>query len=97
MPEPLILLPSQLCNEHIWDHQVDALADLADVRPMAPPDGDSMQQLAATLLDSGPERFALVAHGMGGSGPWPARTGRHSSNAARATCGWSRRDVSTRW
>lgn len=66
MPEPLILLPSQLCNARIWRHQTAGLAALAQVIALAPPDGDTMGAMADAVLDAAPARFALAAHGMGG-------------------------------
>jgi pimeloyl-ACP methyl ester carboxylesterase len=66
MRQSLVLLPSQLCNGRIWTHQIEALADLADIAAPAPPQQDNMRAMAAAVLDAAPPRFALAAHGMGG-------------------------------
>jgi pimeloyl-ACP methyl ester carboxylesterase len=63
---PLILLPGLLCDRALWQHQLDHLADLAD---MSVPDlgsDDSVDAMARRVLDAAPERFALAALSMGG-------------------------------
>jgi pimeloyl-ACP methyl ester carboxylesterase len=63
---PLILLPGLLCDRALWQHQLDHLADLAD---MIVPDlglDDSVDGMARRVLDATPERFALAALSMGG-------------------------------
>ncbi len=63
---PLILLPGLLCDRALWQHQLDHLADLAD---MSVPDlgGDeTVEAMARRVLDAAPPRFALAALSMGG-------------------------------
>ena len=62
----LILLPGLLCDRALWQHQLDHLADLAD---MSVPDlgsDDSVEGMARRVLDAAPPRFALAALSMGG-------------------------------
>lgn len=66
MREPLILLPSQLCNARIWQPQIEALADLVEASAAALPERDTVSAMAGAVLDSAPSRFSLAAHGMGG-------------------------------
>ncbi len=63
---PLILLPGLLCDRALWRHQLDHLADLAD---MSVPDlglDESVEDMARRVLDAAPPRFALAALSMGG-------------------------------
>src|SRR5688572_3697176 len=62
----LILLPGLLCDRALWKHQLDHIADLAD---MSVPDlgsDDSVEGMARRVLDAAPPRFALAALSMGG-------------------------------
>jgi pimeloyl-ACP methyl ester carboxylesterase len=63
---PLLLLPGLLCDARVWHDQVQALADVAGA---AVPDltlDDSIAAMAARVLASAPERFALAGLSMGG-------------------------------
>lgn len=65
-PKPLILLPGLLCDRALWQHQIDHLADVAE---MIVPDlgsDDSVAGMARRVLDAAPPRFALAALSMGG-------------------------------
>lgn len=65
-PTPLILLPGLLCDRALWRHQLDHLAELAD---MSVPDlgsDESVEAMALRVLDAAPARFALAALSMGG-------------------------------
>ena len=62
----LILLPGLLCDRALWQHQLDHLADLAD---MSVPDlgsDDIVEGMAQRALADAPHRFALAALSMGG-------------------------------
>lgn len=63
---PLIFLPGLLCDAHLWQHQADALADLADPRTADLSADDSIAAMAARVLENAPKRFALCALSMGG-------------------------------
>src|SRR5262249_50510928 len=63
---PLILLPGQLCDRALWQHQLDHLADLAE---MSVPDlgsDESVEAMARRVLAGAPMRFALASLSMGG-------------------------------
>lgn len=63
---PLILLPGLLCDRALWQHQIDHLADLAE---MSVPDlgsDESVEAMARRVLGAAPARFALAALSMGG-------------------------------
>ena len=64
--QPLILLPGLLCDRALWQHQIDHLADVADI---AVPDlarDDDVEAMARRVLADAPARFALAALSMGG-------------------------------
>lgn len=62
----LVLLPGLLCDEALWAHQVQGLADVADVHVADLTGFDTMAGLAQSVLDLSPERFALAGLSMGG-------------------------------
>ena len=64
--EHLILIPGIVCDRTVWEPQIAALADLADVSVAEHDASDSLEALAETLLRHAPERFALAGHSMGG-------------------------------
>ena len=63
----LVLVPGLLCDERLWRHQAEGLADLAD-RVLVPDvtGGDSVASMARGILDTVPERFSLAGLSMGG-------------------------------
>lgn len=63
----LVLVPGLLCDDSVWQPQIDGLADRARGW-VAPNDGhDSLPALACELLRQAPaQRFALAGHSMGG-------------------------------
>jgi pimeloyl-ACP methyl ester carboxylesterase len=67
MPERpvLYLLPGLLCDEVTWAHQVEGLADLAEVRVPSFYGFDSLAAMAASVLAGAPDRFAVAGHSMG--------------------------------
>lgn len=62
MAAPLILLPGMMCDARLFGPQTDALA--AQVLPIT--GADTVQALAAEVLDRAPDRFALAGLSMGG-------------------------------
>lgn len=63
---PLILLTGLLCDTELWRHQLDTLADVAE---MSVPDltlDDRLGAMAQRVLGEAPETFALAGLSMGG-------------------------------
>jgi pimeloyl-ACP methyl ester carboxylesterase len=55
-----------VCDQTVWQQQIDALSDIADC---ACPDYgslDSLPAMAEAVLAGAPERFSIVGHSMGG-------------------------------
>ncbi len=64
--EPLLLLPGLICDQTVWQWQIDALTDIA---VCACPDYgslDSIPAMAEHVLRAAPERFSIAGHSMGG-------------------------------
>ncbi|MCD9028730.1 alpha/beta hydrolase [Luteimonas sp. BDR2-5] len=65
MPRPLLLLCGLLCDRTVWRHQVDGLADVADIRVHDFRGFDRIEAMATAVLREAPARFALAGHSMG--------------------------------
>jgi len=64
--ETVILVPGLLCDADVWTHQIAALSPPhEDIVPDLTRH-DSLQGMAAHILDSAPERFSIIGHSMGG-------------------------------
>lgn len=64
---PLVLLPGLLCDAALWSHQVEHLADVADIRVADFTTQDSFADMARHVLDIAPgEVFAMAGLSMGG-------------------------------
>lgn len=67
MRMPLVLVPGLLCDERLWWHQAEHLADLADPLIADVTRGASIPEMARAVLGAAPEeRFALAGLSMGG-------------------------------
>lgn len=68
MPErrPLILLPGLLCDDVLWQYQIDHLADVAECTVADLAGDDTVEAMARRVLVEAPPRFALAALSMGG-------------------------------
>ncbi len=62
----LFLLPGLLCDAALWRPQVEALADVADIAAADFTSQDNVADMARSVLDAAPERFALAGLSMGG-------------------------------
>lgn len=64
--EPLLLLPGLICDQTVWQQQIDVLSDIADCT--CPDYGllDSLPAMAEAALRIAPERFSVAGHSMGG-------------------------------
>lgn len=63
---PLILLPGLLCDGALWQHQSQALADIADVSVADLTSQETIGVMASQVLAEAPEQFALAGLSMGG-------------------------------
>ncbi|NGP45688.1 alpha/beta fold hydrolase [Bacillaceae bacterium SIJ1] len=64
--DALILLPGTLCDERLWAHQTESLADIANVTIGDVTKDDSVKEMAQTILKQAPEHFALAGLSLGG-------------------------------
>ncbi len=66
MSEPLVLLPGMMCDARLFGPQIAELS--ADTAVMVAPitKGERIEEIASTLLDQLPKRFALAGLSMGG-------------------------------
>lgn len=62
----LVLLPGMLCDGALFEHQVAHLSDIVGVTVGDMTDGDSVAEVARSVLRSAPERFALAGLSLGG-------------------------------
>ena len=64
---PLVLVPGLLCDAQLWQHQVDGLADIADIWIADHTRSTTMAGVAADVLaDAAFAGFALAGLSMGG-------------------------------
>jgi pimeloyl-ACP methyl ester carboxylesterase len=63
---PLVLVPGLMCDEVVWAHQTQALADLADVQIATNGARDSLVAMAEAIIAQAAPRFAIAGHSMGG-------------------------------
>lgn len=63
---PLALLPGLLLDEDLWNHQLQELKDIADIRVGDFSTQNNVSDMARSVLDMMPERFALAGLSMGG-------------------------------
>lgn len=66
MPQDIVLIPSQLCTELVFEPQMPLLSSLGRPRVFVQRDHDTVGAMAQSVLDASPERFTLITHGMGG-------------------------------
>jgi pimeloyl-ACP methyl ester carboxylesterase len=64
--EHLLLLPGLVCDQGVWQQQIDALSDAAACTCADYGSLDSVTAMAEAALRSAPERFSVAGHSMGG-------------------------------
>jgi pimeloyl-ACP methyl ester carboxylesterase len=64
--QAVILLPGLVCDQTVWQQQIDALADVAVSTCADYGELDSLPAMAEAVLRSAPERFSIAGHSMGG-------------------------------
>jgi pimeloyl-ACP methyl ester carboxylesterase len=62
----LVLVPGLLCTRALWEPQIAALGDIADIAVADHMRHDTMDAIARSILAAAPERFALAGLSMGG-------------------------------
>ena len=66
MTEPVVLLPAMMCDARLFQAQITPLSRQRPVM-VAPISGaERIDEIASTLLDMLPHKFALAGHSMGG-------------------------------
>jgi pimeloyl-ACP methyl ester carboxylesterase len=63
---PLVLIPGLMCDETVWETQIEALSGVAECRVAGHEGLDSLPAMAAAILENAPPKFALAGHSMGG-------------------------------
>ncbi|MFK7874681.1 MAG: alpha/beta fold hydrolase [Paracoccaceae bacterium] len=66
MPEPLVLLPGLMCDARLFGPQIAELSSEFSVMVCPITQGERVEEIASTLLDQLPTRFALAGLSMGG-------------------------------
>jgi pimeloyl-ACP methyl ester carboxylesterase len=65
--QTIYLLCGLLCDSTVWETQTEGLQKKGyDVRPISFQGFDTLEGMAAHVLDQAPQRFSLVGHSMGG-------------------------------
>jgi pimeloyl-ACP methyl ester carboxylesterase len=65
-PTRLLLLPGLICDQTVWQQQIDALSDVAACSVADYGSLDSIPAMAAAVFRLAPERFSIAGHSMGG-------------------------------
>ena len=64
--EALLLLPGLICDQAVWQQQIDALSDVAVCTCADYGSLDSIPAMAEAVLRAAPQRFSIAGHSMGG-------------------------------
>ncbi len=62
----LVILPAFMTTGALWHHQIDALADLAEIQVIDLTPYVSIERMARAVLEQSPENFALAGLSLGG-------------------------------
>ncbi|MDG2174545.1 MAG: alpha/beta hydrolase [Gammaproteobacteria bacterium] len=62
----LYLLPGLLCDQDVWQHQVAALSQHAEIRVPDYRGVDSLEIMTELVLNEAPEQFSVAGYSMGG-------------------------------
>lgn len=66
MAEPLVLLPDMMCDARLFLHQIAAFSHERAVQISPITVGETIEEIAISVLKAAPDRFALVGLAMGG-------------------------------
>ena len=62
----LVLLPGMMCDQRLWEHQIEALAEVCDIRVGDIGTAPEVAAIARGVLEVAPQTFALAGLSMGG-------------------------------
>ncbi len=60
------MLPGLICDQTVWQQQIEALSDVAECSVADYESLDSIPAMAEAVLRAAPERFSIAGHSMGG-------------------------------
>jgi pimeloyl-ACP methyl ester carboxylesterase len=63
---PLVILPAFMSTRTLWEPQINALSDIADITFVDITPYDSVAKMADAVLDQAPDRFAYAGLSLGG-------------------------------
>lgn len=66
MRDPLVFLPGVMCDAHLFAGQIAAFSPDYPVSVMPVGHGERLEEIASSLINVLPPRFALVGHSIGG-------------------------------
>lgn len=66
MNEPLLLVPGMMCDARLFGHQIATLSQDRCVMVCSMTAGQTTAEMAAFILQSAPQKFALAGHCLGG-------------------------------
>lgn len=66
MAMPVVLLPGMMCDARVWMPQIIALSPRRAVHVATITQGETIEEIAQSVLADAPERFALAGLSMGG-------------------------------
>lgn len=66
MVEPLVLLPDMMCDARLYLHQIAALSQDRAVQVCPINQGETVEEMAQSVLDCAPASFALAGLSLGG-------------------------------
>nr|WP_263327054.1 alpha/beta hydrolase [Neobacillus sp. Marseille-Q6967] len=64
--EQLVLIPGTLCDDRLWQPQIEILQDIAQITIADTSQFDSIKETAAAILKDVPGKFSLAGLSMGG-------------------------------
>ncbi|WP_137702139.1 alpha/beta fold hydrolase [Marimonas lutisalis] len=66
MKEPLVLIPGMMCDARLYWPQIEAFSRERSVTVACATQGERIEEIASTILDGAPQKFALAGLSMGG-------------------------------
>lgn len=70
MGEPLVFLPGMMCDARLFGPQLAELSPKFTITVAPITKGQRIEEIASSLLDTLPRKFALAGHSLGGSWRW---------------------------